>query len=46
MDKFLVKKLWSGESSNVPKAPSASNSSEESTHADFNLDDVVSDTRL
>ena len=46
MNKLLVKILWSGESSNVPKPPLASKSWEENTHADFNLDDIVSDLGL
>ncbi|XP_039130910.1 zinc finger MYM-type protein 1-like [Dioscorea cayenensis subsp. rotundata] len=46
MDKFLIKRPRSGESSNACKAPLGSESSEKNAHANFDLDDIISDPGL
>ncbi|XP_039146840.1 zinc finger MYM-type protein 1-like [Dioscorea cayenensis subsp. rotundata] len=46
MDKFLIKRPRSEESSNCPKAPPSSGSSEKNTDVNFNSNDIISDPGL
>ncbi|KAH7670424.1 Ribonuclease H-like protein [Dioscorea alata] len=46
MDKFLIKRPRSEESSNTPKVPLDSKSSEENINTNFNFNDIVSDPGL
>ncbi|XP_039143947.1 LOW QUALITY PROTEIN: zinc finger MYM-type protein 1-like [Dioscorea cayenensis subsp. rotundata] len=46
MDKFLIKRPRSEESSNCPKAPPSFGSSEKNTDVNFNSNDIISDPGL